>query len=371
MTVRATNSPATAPQSNALTGTPVNAPRARRDRPDGHPGAPGSGTVTLNWVAPTGTAPTGYQVDVSPAGGTVTPPNPIPAGATTAQVTGLTPGSYTFTVTPLHPAPFVAQAGIDRTGQPDECPDPDPGRHRHPSHGCHRADPDLRQERRHPGRHQRHGRLPERHPAGDRGSWSGHGADTGAAPGGPADGKFTEYPYPENADGTPNPTYPTHCGINLGIAKLIKNGPGRGQFFAASGVLNQVTVVDTRDTDTGWGLTGTMSTFTKTGDVTKTFSGSQLGWNPVMTDDSDLFTDSGGVSYDQLVLPGAVVAPNSPNASGLSTGKTLGSAAGLAGSSPTFTGGLGMAELDARLKLLIPVTEVSGVYTGTLTMTVA
>ena len=371
VTVRATNLLGNGPLSNAVLGTPVNAPRPAVTGLTATPGAAGSGIVTLTWVTPTGTAPTGYQVDVSPVAGTVVPANPIPAGATTAQVTGLAPGSYTFTVTPLHPAPFVGQSAsagpVNLTSATILIQDVTVTR---PAGAivltqiCGKNGPipaDTSGTVGFPS-----GSLPAVPAAGP-----GTAPTTGATPGGPPDGQFAQYPYPENPDGTPNATYPTHCGINLGIAKLIKTGPGRGQFFAASGVLNQVTVVDTRDTDTGWGVTGTMSTFTKTGDVTKTFSGSQLGWSPVMTSDSALFTDSSGVSYDQLVLPGAIVNPNTPNATGLSTGRTLGSAAGLAGTSPTFTGGLGVAELDARLKLLIPVTEVSGVYTGTLTMTVA
>jgi NAD+ kinase len=49
--------------------------------------------------------------------------------------------------------------------------------------------------------------------------------------------------------------------VALGTAKLVTSGTGAGQFLQASGLLNQVTVVDTRDTDTGWNITGTMGTF--------------------------------------------------------------------------------------------------------------
>ncbi|HEX7276793.1 MAG TPA: hypothetical protein VF244_05405 [Acidimicrobiales bacterium] len=372
VTVRATNLHGNSAESNVVSGTPVPGLRPPVTGLTATAGAPGSGSATLAWTTPTGPAPTGYQVVVNgPSAGTVGPSNPLPAGATGATVTGLTPGSYTFTVTPLHPAPFVATSAtsnsismVSSTVLIQDVTVTRPTGAIVLTQVCGK-----------------HGAIPA-DTAGTIGFPTGSlpaiGAvaagtapTTGAAPGGPADPKFAEYPYPENPDGTPNATYPTHCGIDLGVAKLIKNGPGRGQFFATSGVLNQVTVVDTRDTDTGWGITGTMGTFTKTGDATKTFSGSQLGWNPVMTDDTDPFTDSEGTTYDQTVVAGAVVNPNSPNASGLSTGKTLGSAAGLAGSAPTFTGGLGVADLDARLKLLIPITEVSGVYTGVLTVTVA
>ena len=160
-----------------------------------------------------------------------------------------------------------------------------------------------------------------------------------------------EYPYPAA------PNYPTHCGVALGNAKLITSGPGAGQFFQASGLLNQVTVVDTRDTDTGWTINGTMGTFSAGTGLT--FTGSQLGWNPV-TSDTDSFTSSDGTVYDQVVTPGPAVLPNTAVASGLSSGRALGSAP--AGD------GLGIATLDARLKLLIPVWAFSGNYTGTLTI---
>jgi hypothetical protein len=192
--------------------------------------------------------------------------------------------------------------------------------------------------------------------------------------GGSADPVFAGYPYPTNADGTPNATYPTHCGVDLGNSQLIKTGPGAGQFFAASGRLNQVSVVDTRDTDTGWNVVGTMSRFVNSANSTKTFSGSQLGWDPVKTFDTPAFVDSDGNSYDQVVNPGAQVEPNTPNATGLGSGRTLGIAPTFACSvstSPTTcTGGLGLSVLDARLKLLIPITAVSGTYTATMTFSV-
>ncbi len=195
---------------------------------------------------------------------------------------------------------------------------------------------------------------------------------TTTAGGATIDPRFAEgnYPYPQNADGTPNATYPTHCGINLGNAKFVTSGTGSGQFFAASGVLNQVTIVDTRDTDAGWTVAGKMGRFTNQSDNAVTFAGSQLGWSPVMSDDSDLFTDSDGITYDQVATAGGIADPNASVGTGLGQGVTLGSAAGLAGSGTSFTGGFGIAQLDARLKLLIPVTKKSGVYKGVLTLTV-
>jgi hypothetical protein len=191
---------------------------------------------------------------------------------------------------------------------------------------------------------------------------------TGAAPGGPADGVRSQYPYPTNPDGTPNPTYPTHCGIDLGNGQFVRRGAGAGQFFAADGRLNQTTVVDTRDSDGGWNMVGRASDFRDGSGAS--FSGSQLGWTPIRTDDTQPFTDSLGNAYDQVTTAGDPVAPNTPLTSGLSTQRTLISASGLsAAGADSSTGGLGTAIADARLKLLIPVTAQAGLYTATLTLT--
>ncbi len=364
VTVRATNSVGNSALSNSISGTPS----LTRQPVLSLVATPGTGTVDLSWTAPSDAAtypPTGYTVTNSPVGGSV-----IVVG-TTAAASGLTAGTvYTFTVTPTYasgPAgmaatisatPLSAQVLLqDLTvnrpvgalvltqvcGVNGEIP---------AETGATTGFPD--------------GSLPVI-PAAGPGT-----APTESAGGSTADPRYAEgqYPYPQNADGTPNATYPTHCGINLGNATFVANGPGRGQFFAAKGVLNQVTIVDTRDTDAGWTVSGGMSRFVNQTDTTKTFAGSQLGWNPLMTDDSDPFTDSDGISYDQSVTAGGIANPNSVLGTGLGSGVTLGQAGAQAGASPNFTGGLGVAQLDARLKLLIPVTKRSGVYNGTLTITV-
>ncbi len=354
VTVRATNAVGNSPESNALLGTPS---LAALPAVQNLTATPGTGMVDLNWDAPTGPTPTGYSVEVSPAEGTVTP------SGTSASVTGLTAGtSYLFTVTPTHAAPNVGTpASVSATPFASQ------------------VVVGALQVVRPTGAVVltqvcgKNGPIPAETVATD-------GFPVGSLPAIPAVGpgtmptgetaaQFDQYPYPENADGTPAPTYPTSCGINLDTAKFIKKGPGAGKFFAAKGVLSQITVVDTRDTDTGWAITGTMGAFTAgTG---KSFSGSQLGWTPEKTSDTEAFVDSDDNSYDQVVLAGDRVDPNTPNATGLSSGRNLGTAAGLAEIAPkSFTGGLGIAELDARLKLLIPVTAKSGTYNGTLTLTV-
>ena len=47
-------------------------------------------------------------------------------------------------------------------------------------------------------------------------------------------------------------------------ARLITTGPQAGQFLAASGDLQEVTIVDNRDQDPGWTATGSLGTFTDT-----------------------------------------------------------------------------------------------------------
>ena len=349
--VTQTNGTGTSAMSNAVSATPARPP---------HPSVrnltatPGTGKVDLSWLAPSdaGTAaPTGYTVSNSPAGGTTT------VSGTTASVTGLTAGTvYTFTVASTYADPQDTATPASASATP-------------------LASQVLLQNltvNRPTGALVftqicgKNGALPAEAAPGNGfpavPAVAATGAGVGTAPkladGTTADPKFSDYPYPTAADGTPAPNYPTNCGVNLGIAKFIATGPNGGQFFSADGVLNQVTVVDTRDTDIGWTANGTMGAFTA--GAGKSFSGSQLGWTPVATSRSASFTDSSGNPYAQSTAPGAAVLPNTPDATGLSSGRALGTAPSAAG--------LGTAAFDARLKLLIPVTAKSGTYTGTLTI---
>ena len=158
-------------------------------------------------------------------------------------------------------------------------------------------------------------------------------------------------------------TYPTNCNVNMGPAKLITTGTGAGQFFTATAPLNTVTVVDTRDTDPGWTVNGTMGTFTQPipGAI---ISGDELGWTPVKTSDTGAVTFSDGTHYDfRRSPPVRWWLSNQPNGTGLgsSSGKVLGSA--------IATKGLGIAVLDGTLNLWIPITARTGNYTGILTIT--
>jgi hypothetical protein len=138
----------------------------------------------------------------------------------------------------------------------------------------------------------------------------------------------------------------------MGTARLLTAGPFAGTYFSASGRLNQITVVDTRDLDPGFTVNGTVTDFTSGGE---TFGGAYLGWTPVVTSDSGVSFDG----YDQLVVGGQVVTPG--QGTGLSTPRALAAA--------PLGRGLGIATLDARLRLLVPVTADAGTYNATLTIT--
>jgi hypothetical protein len=339
VTVVATNTAGNSAASNTLTGTPSLPARAAVTS---LAAVPGTDSVVLNWVTPTGVAPTGYSIAVSPS--VAGAPFTALAGATSFTVSAAcATGLHTFTVTPTHPAPFVgspasisAVANCEGTVIQDITVVRPAGAlvltQRCGVNGLLPVEPAS------PG----FAALAAVPPSAD---------STGTAPtltvGGAADSQFANYP-------NPSPVAPeTHCGVNLGTASFVTSGPLAGQYYAASGILNQVTVSDTRDTDTGWTVNGTMSDFSSAG---ATFSGDHLGWTPFVTDDSDL-TMAG---YDQIATAGSNVLPATTG--GLATAKPLASAA--AGH------GLGVASFDARLKVLIPSSARSGTYTGTLTFTV-
>jgi hypothetical protein len=188
--------------------------------------------------------------------------------------------------------------------------------------------------------------------------------------GGGDDPLYAGYPYPQDAlTGDSLASYPTNCGIALGNAHLLTAddptvpGDETGNFFEATGSINQVTVVDTRDVSpTGWTVNGSMASFTDP--ASHVISGDELGWTPALTYHSAPFTDSSGVTYTNAAVAGAPVLPNRLSSSGTglgaSTGQQLGSA--------PATGRLGIARYDAALKLWIPVTARTGNYTGVLTI---
>lgn len=181
------------------------------------------------------------------------------------------------------------------------------------------------------------------------------------------DPRADEYPYPTDVNGVSNPTYPTHCGLNLGPAEFVTRGAGAGQFFAATGVLNQVTIVDTRDssptgaTGPDWTVTGQASQFLSETDANDFFSAKQLGWTPRVTSFTTPFPDGNGGTYTPDPQRGDNVDPNSTvaNTSALEIARTMASA----------ENGLGTTVLDARVRVLIPVTADAGRYESQLTIT--
>lgn len=347
VTVKATNSTGDSAPSNTVAGTP----NITRQPVQNLTASPGTNQVTLNWNAPADAAthpPTGYTVTNSPTGGTTT------ITGTSAVVSNLTPGTvYTFTVTPTYAsAPAGQSATVQAAPLSAQVLEQQVTVTRPVGQLVFTQVCGL------------NGALPAEAegPFGFPALAAANAVTTGGtAPthNGAPDPKFPDYPYPTNAAGEPAPNYPTKCTVDLGKAKLVTRGPHAGKFFAASGVLNQVTVVDTRDQDVGWSANGKMSQFSA--GAGKTFAAGQLGWTPVRTSDSAPFTDASGKTYDQDVTAGAAVPPNTSDANnGLGAGRTLASAAA--------SKGLGVAVLDARLRVLIPVTAASGVYTGTLTV---
>lgn len=349
VTATAANSVGTSPVSNTVSVSPSLSARPAVTSLTATAGTgPAAGDIILTWVAPTGPAPTGYSITSSPAlvPAIVTPT--VGAGVLTFTVTTDPAIAYTFTVTSLHAAPFTAlSASVGPiSSNPDALIIQDISVTRPPGVliltqrcGVNGLIPAEIASTGFPA-------LP---------AIPASASQTGTSPlltwpGGAVDPQFGNYPYPAPA------TYPTHCGINLGTATLVTSGPLSGNYYRADGIINQVTVLDTRDSDPGWTVTGNMSPFATTGD---SFSGDFLGWSPFATDDSDPV--AGVTTYDQISTNGAFVAPNTVG--GLDDGSTLASAA------PGV--GLGIATMDARLKLLIPLSANAGAYTGTLTFTVA
>jgi hypothetical protein len=177
--------------------------------------------------------------------------------------------------------------------------------------------------------------------------------------------------YPDDLSTVVYPTGDTEpslsaCTVDLGNAKLIKTGPGAGQYFEAGGTLNAITVVDTRDTDPGWSLNGSVTNFTLASNPAKTFSGNDLGWTPADPTVTPPF-DSPDGHYEQHADKGADVPP-ATNAS-LATSKVLASSTGHGTFGGQNGGGLGIAKTNAALKVWIPIFATSGSYTAVLTIT--
>ena len=334
--------------SNSVSATPAPLPYSAVANLAAVPVATG---VTLNWTAPTSNAhgPNGYIVNAVDTTNSANTPNGYPqtvgSGSTaTYTVTGLTPGdSYTFTVTAAYTSPYSGTAatvvavplsnaistGVISVARPT-------------------------------------GALVMTQRCGVNGSLaqvsststlptlsavSASSDQVGTAPqngSNVSDPNYSQFPNPSTY------TSGEHCGLTMGAASLLTTGDQAGSYYLATGTIAQTTVLDTRDTDAGWSLNVTMGTFTSTN--SQSFGGNHMGIYPVVTSHSAPTPDG----YTQTVTAGANHAPLATN--GIDTSKSIASAAAGAG--------FGLAVIDARLALLIPVAVPSGTYTGTLTFTV-
>ncbi|HXL96592.1 MAG TPA: Ig-like domain-containing protein [Streptosporangiaceae bacterium] len=119
----------------------------------------------------------------------------------------------------------------------------------------------------------------------------------------------------------------------------------------ATGVLQDITVTDTRTSDPGWQISGQVSAFTGSGTAAGwTIPGSQLGWTPIVI----------GTLKGSVVL-GGTVAPAKPGLGVATAAATLAEAPRGCGS--------GTNVLSANLTLAIPLGTVPGPYEGAMTIT--
>ena len=354
VSVTATNALGTSPASNVVTGVPGDPTQCIVTAVNSTMLA---NSVRLDWIGPALAsgcrAPIGYQIDVYD-NGVPTPQSPILTGstATTYTVGSLDPTHvYGFTVTAVYssgspsppsgpvsaaPATEVYEAATMTLERPlaggglvltQRC-------------GVYGALPDASDDT--------FGSLPALPASDDR---------VGTAPfyNGLPDPKFDLYPGPIDGSGVVRANYPTHCSVDLGVAILIAHGARNGKYFVASGRMNEVTVLDTRPNDPGFTVNAQMSDFAN---GSNTFSGNFLGFQPVVTADSGATLDG----YNQVVVAGLPIAPQAPSSNkGMAAGQPIATAD--AGQ------GLGIAYIDARLTLLIPLTARSGTFVGTLTFT--
>jgi hypothetical protein len=335
----------------------------------------GANNATFTWTAPVGEAAlrTGYEltgVNVVTGAAVSGSPFTIDPSATTSTVGGLATGAaYAFVLratysapwsgTPTRPLTLIAQSAADTSGTLAPVSTP--------------AGLVLTQLC------GRRGALPARAASASFpvSLPAEAAAGVGSAPtvGGFSDPSVGQYPFPTTVDTVagsvtngatiPAASYPSTCGLDFAEAQLIANDrvhigvgePGNldGQYMVASARMNQITVVDVRSADSGWTVSARMSDLsTGSGGARRTFTGAHVGLDPVVS------TVNGPAlpGYSMTVQPGASVEPMAP---GLTAFHAIASAP--AGH------GIGVAVLDARLTMLVPVWAVSGTYRGTLTVT--
>jgi Big-like domain-containing protein len=130
-----------------------------------------------------------------------------------------------------------------------------------------------------------------------------------------------------------------------------------GTLLTTAGKINPVTVTDTRAANPGWSVSGQVADFSDA--ASHAINGGNLGWVPNVIDKGAGQTVTAGTT----VAPANGIAPGTtpPAGNGLSTSRTLATAAALAG--------IGTAHLDALLNLNAPTSTPAGTYTAVLTLT--
>lgn len=153
------------------------------------------------------------------------------------------------------------------------------------------------------------------------------------------------------------------CTSSLDSAQVVR-GPDNAPFTSAWGRLDQITVLDTRDDDSGWTLSGVVSEVVDADG--HRWSGDYVGWIPYVTRDSARLPTGPNTYYDQIVTAGAAVLPGT----GLRLGDGLGSGPANTLASAAAGSGLGEATIDGRLLLMLPVVDpVQPGYTAVVTLT--
>src|SRR5579862_9518129 len=164
-------------------------------------------------------------------------------------------------------------------------------------------------------------------------------------------GTYTETIYP--AGTTAAGSEPVTTTVPLSGAFTLTVTPGTVNFSVsgttATGVLQDVTVTDTRNNYPGWSVSGQDSAFAGSGTAAgSTISGNLLGWVPTAV----------GSLVDGATL-GGTVAPVSPGLG--TTAATLAAAAANCG--------FGTNVMSANLTLDIPALQTAGPYASIMTIT--
>jgi hypothetical protein len=262
------------------------------------------GTVDVVWTAAGGT-PTSYDVTISPAPTTgPATQNVLAAGPLTATFANLGSGVHTVTVTPLgYPAGESALAGSDTAT---------------PTSGD--GTPATLIQTIQVSREQ-----------------------------------VNAIVFEQDCDGVGPLVYGTDtCVVDLGAAAL----DAAGEYYEADGELWPIRVIDHRDTDKGWTVTGVIDA--EFVDGVKTFDANALGWDPKEISQSAPLANG----YTMTVDEGPIVAPWSVDQA-LKNGSVLMQTVPAAG----VQRGLGTAVYSADLTIRIPISVASGDYSADITFT--